>query len=34
MCDRLNDIDWRELGFVCDRRFLFTQRSLENAAAL
>ena len=32
MCDRLNDIDWRELGFVCDRRFLFSQRSLETAA--
>ncbi|MDD5248056.1 MAG: class I SAM-dependent methyltransferase [Rhodocyclaceae bacterium] len=27
----LNDVDWRELGFVCDGRFLFAQRSLENA---
>ena len=27
----LNDVDWRALGFVCDGRFLFTQRSLENA---
>lgn len=27
----LNAVDWRELGFVCDGRFLFTQRSLENA---
>ena len=26
----LNDIDWHELGFVCDGRFLFSQRSLEN----
>ncbi|WP_414600982.1 hypothetical protein [Helicobacter sp.] len=31
ICDKLNDIDWRELGFVCDGRFLFSQRSLENA---
>lgn len=30
LCDRLNDIDWEELGFVCDGRFLFSQRSLEN----
>ncbi|MGE5466939.1 MAG: Eco57I restriction-modification methylase domain-containing protein [Ignavibacteria bacterium] len=27
----LNDVDWQELGFVCDGRFLFAQRSLENA---
>ncbi|HRE16345.1 MAG TPA: class I SAM-dependent methyltransferase, partial [Rhodocyclaceae bacterium] len=27
----LNAVDWRELGFVCDGRFLFTQRSLENS---
>ena len=27
----LNDVDWGELGFVCDGRYLFTQRSLENA---
>jgi adenine-specific DNA-methyltransferase len=27
----LNGVDWDELGFVCDGRFLFTQRSLENA---
>jgi adenine-specific DNA-methyltransferase len=26
----LNDVDWSELGFVCDGRFLFAQRSLEN----
>ena len=29
--DALNDVDWADLGFVCDGRFLFTQRSLENA---
>jgi len=27
----LNAVDWADLGFVCDGRFLFTQRSLENA---
>ncbi len=27
----LNDaVDWHELGFVCDGRFLFTQRTLQN----
>lgn len=27
----LNDrVDWQELGFVCDGRFMFTQRSLQN----
>ena len=31
ICDKLNDTDWQELGFVCDGRFLFSQRSLENA---
>ena len=25
----LNEVDWAELGFVCDGRFLFAQRSLE-----
>lgn len=25
----LNEVDWDDLGFVCDGRFLFTQRSLE-----
>jgi adenine-specific DNA-methyltransferase len=25
----LNEVDWHELGFVCDGRYLFTQRSLE-----
>jgi adenine-specific DNA-methyltransferase len=29
--DMLNDqVDWEELGFVCDGRFLFTQRTLQN----
>ena len=27
--DALNAVDWADLGFVCDGRFLFTQRSLE-----
>lgn len=27
--DALNRVDWAELGFVCDGRFLFSQRSLE-----
>ncbi len=26
----LNAVDWADLGFVCDSRYLFTQRSLEN----
>lgn len=30
--DWLNDVDWQRLGFVCDGRFLFSQRSLETAA--
>jgi len=30
-CKALNEVDWRELGFVCDGRFIFSQRSLENA---
>lgn len=29
--DALNSVDWADLGFVCDGRFLFSQRSLENA---
>ncbi len=29
----LNEVDWTDLGFVCDGRFLFSQRSLENAPA-
>ena len=31
LTDMLNDVDWHELGFVCDGRYLFGQRSLENA---
>lgn len=31
LCKALNDVDWADLGFVCDGRHLFTQRSLENA---
>ncbi len=31
MTAALNAVDWAELGFVCDGRFLFTQRSLVNA---
>jgi adenine-specific DNA-methyltransferase len=31
LAEMLNDVDWAELGFVCDGRFLFAQRSLENA---
>lgn len=30
-CDALNGVEWDQLGFVCDGRFLFSQRSLENA---
>lgn len=29
-CEALNDVKWDQLGFVCDGRFLFSQRSLEN----
>ena len=31
ICEELNKINWFELGFVCDGRFLFSQKSLENA---
>jgi len=27
----MNRVDWRALGFVCDGRLMFTQKSLENA---
>ncbi|WP_393970982.1 class I SAM-dependent methyltransferase [Oxyplasma meridianum] len=30
LCDKLNKVNWFELGFVCDGRFIFSQRSLEN----
>ena len=29
LAEALNGVDWADLGFVCDGRFLFTQRSLE-----
>ncbi|MDR0380099.1 MAG: class I SAM-dependent methyltransferase [Candidatus Accumulibacter sp.] len=31
LASALNQVDWEDLGFVCDGRFLFTQRSLEQA---
>lgn len=31
LCERLNAVNWAELGFVCDGRYLFTQRSLQEA---
>ena len=31
LCAALNTVPWEQLGFVCDGRYLFTQRSLENA---
>jgi adenine-specific DNA-methyltransferase len=31
LANALNAVDWADLGFVCDGRFLFTQRSLEQA---
>ena len=30
LCCMLNDVNWDELGFVCDGRFIFSQKSLEN----
>jgi adenine-specific DNA-methyltransferase len=30
----LNEVDWNELGFVCDGRYLFSQRSLESVMLL
>jgi adenine-specific DNA-methyltransferase len=30
LCAALNGVDWAELGFVCDGRFIFSQRSLQN----
>ena len=29
--NRLNKVDWSELGFVCDGRLIFSQKSLQNA---
>lgn len=31
LCNELNKVNWYELGFMCDGRFLFSQKSLENA---
>ncbi len=31
VCDALNSVNWYELGFVCDGRYLFSQKSLEGA---
>jgi adenine-specific DNA-methyltransferase len=30
LTEELNNVDWYELGFVCDGRFLFNQKALEN----
>lgn len=31
LCEALNNVNWQELGFVCDGRYLFSQKSLENS---
>lgn len=31
VCKMLNSINWQELGFVCDGRFLFSQKSLQSS---
>lgn len=31
LCQMLNEVDWRELGFLCGGRYLFSQRALGNA---
>jgi adenine-specific DNA-methyltransferase len=30
LCEKLNAVNWYELGFVCDGRYIFSQKSLEN----
>lgn len=30
LCEALNNVNWYELGFMCDGRYLFSQKSLEN----
>ena len=30
-CSMLNEVDWDDSGFVCDGRFIFSQKSLESA---
>jgi adenine-specific DNA-methyltransferase len=31
LASQLNNVNWYELGFVCDGRYIFSQRSLENS---
>ncbi len=31
LCEKLNSVNWAELGSVCDGRHLFSQKSLENS---
>lgn len=31
LCEKLNTVNWFELGFVCDGRYIFSQKSLENS---
>ena len=31
LCEKLNSVNWFELGFVCDGRHIFSQKSLENS---
>ncbi len=31
LCDKLNAVNWDELGFVCNGRYIFSQKSLENS---
>jgi adenine-specific DNA-methyltransferase len=31
LCFKLNEVNWDELGFICDGRYLFSQKSLENS---
>lgn len=31
LCEALNAVDWGDLGFICDGRYIFSQRSLANA---
>ena len=31
MAELLNQVNWEELEFVCDGRYLFSQRALENS---
>lgn len=31
LCEKLNSVNWYELGFICDGRYIFSQKSLENS---